>query len=62
MAEREPDFLVRTVKEVKGKQQWTGVGLAFKNEKGTITVFLQALPLGDKLILMPNMRKGQKKA
>jgi hypothetical protein len=62
MTERKPDFLVRTVKEVKGKQQWTGIGMGFANESGTITIFLSALPLGDKLILMPNVRRNEKKS
>jgi len=61
MVEKKPDFLVRTVKEVNGKSQWANIGIGFKNEKGTITVFLQALPISDKIILMPNVRKNEKK-
>ncbi len=52
-----PDFLARVVKEVKGKEKWTDVGVAYKNARGSITVYLTALPLNDKIMLIPTNRQ-----
>lgn len=48
-----PDFVARTVKEIDGKEKWVDIGVAFSNTKGIITLYLSALPLSDKLFLIP---------
>ena len=48
-----PDYLVRTAKSINGKERWTDLGVAYTNEKGSITIYLSALPLNDKIILIP---------
>jgi hypothetical protein len=48
-----PDFVVRTVKEIDGKNRWIDIGVAFSNTKGGITLYLSALPFNDKLFLIP---------
>jgi hypothetical protein len=57
MSEVKPDFVVRVVKDVGGKDKWTDVGVAYKNARGSITVYLSALPLNDKMLLIPS--KGE---
>lgn len=46
-----PNFIAKTVRETKGKQIWADIGIAYIAESGNITVYLNALPLGDKIIL-----------
>ena len=53
MSEVVPDYRVRVVKDVGGKDRWTDVGVAYKNARGSITVYLSALPLNDKILLIP---------
>lgn len=53
MSDVRPDYLVRVVKDVGGKDKWTDVGVAYKNARGSITVYLSALPLNDKILLIP---------
>jgi hypothetical protein len=48
-----PDFVVRTVKEIDGKDKWIDIGVAFSNTKGGITLYLSSLPFSDKLYLIP---------
>jgi hypothetical protein len=48
-----PDFVVRTVKGIDGKDKWIDIGVAFSNKKGGITLYLPALPFSDKLFLIP---------
>ncbi|MBU7000075.1 MAG: hypothetical protein HXS51_04880 [Theionarchaea archaeon] len=48
-----PDFMVRTVKEIDGKEKWIDIGVAFSNTRGGITLYLSALPFSDKLFLIP---------
>ncbi|MBU6998611.1 MAG: hypothetical protein HXS41_01830 [Theionarchaea archaeon] len=57
MSEVKPDFVVRVVKDVGGKDRWTDVGVAYRNARGSITVYLSALPLNDKMLLIPS--KGE---
>jgi hypothetical protein len=52
-----PDYLVRSVKEIDGKEKWIDMGVAYKNTKGTITVYLTALPMNDKIFLIPTRRE-----
>jgi hypothetical protein len=52
-----PDYLVRSVKEIEGKEKWIDMGVAYRNARGTITVYLSALPMNDKIFLIP-VRKG----
>jgi hypothetical protein len=47
------DFITRAVKDIGGKDTWTDVGVAHQNDRGSITVYLAALPLNDKLLLIP---------
>jgi hypothetical protein len=51
-----PDYLVRSVKEMEGKERWVDMGVAYRNAKGVITVYLSALPINDKLFLIPVKR------
>ena len=55
MAGKRPDFSVRTVVATNGQRdRWREIGAAFRHEEsGNITVLLDALPLGGKLVLMP---------
>jgi hypothetical protein len=48
-----PDFVVRTVKEMDGKDKWIDIGVVFSNTKGGITLYLSSLPFSDKLFLIP---------
>ena len=57
MSEIRPDYLVRVVKDIGGKDRWTDVGVAYKNARGSVTVYLSALPLNDKILLIPT--KGE---
>jgi len=52
-----PDYLVRTVKNIEGKEKWIDIGVAYQNAQGSITVYLSALPLNDKLVLIPARRQ-----
>lgn len=48
-----PDYRVKTVIETPGgKERWVEVGVGFNN-KDTITVRLDALPVNGKIILIP---------
>jgi hypothetical protein len=47
-----PDYLVRSVKEIDGKKKWIDIGVAYRNARGTITVYLTALPMNDKIFLI----------
>lgn len=57
MSDIKPDYLVRVVKDVGGKDRWTDVGVAYKNARGSVTIYLTALPLNDKILLIPT--KGE---
>ncbi|MBU7013848.1 MAG: hypothetical protein HXS52_07360 [Theionarchaea archaeon] len=57
MSDVKPDFVVRVVKDVGGKDRWTDVGVAYRNARGSITIYLSALPLNDKMLLIPS--KGE---
>ncbi len=48
-----PDYLARVVKDIAGKEKWTDVGVAYRNKRGSITIYLAALPLNDKIVLIP---------
>lgn len=58
MGDSRPDYLVRVVKEINGRDKWTDVGTAYKNERGSITIYLTALPLNDRIILVPVKDEG----
>ena len=54
MAEKMPDYVVYAVRERDGaKDVWTRIGAAFKHEKDGVTLLLDALPVGRKVVLMP---------
>jgi hypothetical protein len=53
-----PDYLVRTVKNIDGREKWTDLGVGYLNAQGSITVYLSALPVTDKIILIPLKREG----
>jgi hypothetical protein len=54
MSNHQPTLIAYSVKERgEGKQQaiWTRIGAAFPHAKGGFTVQLDALPLGDRIVL-----------
>ena len=53
MSTAKPDYLVKTVKPVDGKDKWADIGIAYTNERGFMTIYLWALPLNDRMILIP---------
>ncbi len=53
MDDEKADFVARVVKDIGGKDKWTDVGVAYKNARGSITIYLSALPLNDKILLIP---------
>lgn len=60
MAEKMPDFVVYAVRERDGaKDVWTRIGAAFKHEKEGVTLLLDALPIGRKIVLMPPREDGR---
>ena len=56
MNDEQPDFIARVVKEIAGKDKWTDVGVAYKKTRGIITIYLSALPLNDKILLIPTKK------
>jgi hypothetical protein len=48
-----PDYIVRASKETGEKKKWIDIGIAYMSGKGVITVYLSALPLNDKIVLIP---------
>ncbi|MBU7011456.1 MAG: hypothetical protein HXS46_12270 [Theionarchaea archaeon] len=57
MGSIKPDYIARAVKNRQGKDKWTDIGVAYTSTKGIITVYLSALPLNDKIVLIP-VKKG----
>lgn len=54
MAEKMPDYVVYSVRERDGARDvWTRVGAAFKHKEDGLTILLDALPIGRKVVLMP---------
>lgn len=51
MKNQRPNWIANTATKVGEKTRWREVGVGFDSEKGTITVLLDALPVGGKLIL-----------
>jgi hypothetical protein len=47
------ECLVRSVKIINEKERWIDIGVAYTNQKGIITVYLSALPLTNKRLLIP---------
>jgi len=45
------------MKEIDGKERWIDMGVVYRNSKGTITVYLTALPINDKIFLIPVKNK-----
>ena len=52
-----PDYLVRVAKTINGTDKWTDIGIAYRNERGFVTIYLSALPLNDKILLIPVQSK-----
>lgn len=48
-----PDYIVRVVNDVEGRDVECDIGVAYKNVKGSITVYLNALPLKSEILLVP---------
>jgi len=59
------DFVVKSVREYdengESKTRWTDIGVAFTN-KDSITILLNALPLGEKMVLMKPKPRDEKKS
>lgn len=50
---KRPDFIAKAVREDGDVTRWTDIGVAFTNPGSeTISILLNALPLGDKIVLM----------
>jgi len=63
MADKTPDFVVYSVRERDGaKDVWTRIGAAFKHEKEGVTLLLDALPIGRKIVLMPPREDDRQKS
>jgi hypothetical protein len=64
MKGKRPDYVVSTVVQSDGGQQrWREIGVGFANDKGTITVLLDALPVFGKLVLTaPKERQPEQAA
>ena len=48
--------------EDQKKTVWTNIGVGFKNKSGAITVKLNALPLGDTIVLVIPTDEDEKKS
>lgn len=48
-----PDYIVRAPSVVEGEEKWSDIGVAFENSSGVISTRLDALPLGNKIVLIP---------
>lgn len=51
MKNQRPDWIANTATQVGEKTRWREIGVGFENEKGTITILLDGLPVTGKLIL-----------
>jgi hypothetical protein len=51
-----PDYLVRSVKEIDGKKRGINMSVAYRTAKGMMTVYLSALPINDRIFLIPVKR------
>jgi len=47
-----PDYIVR-IPGVEGGNEWYDIGVAYKNARGSVTVYLKALPLNNEVMLIP---------
>lgn len=50
--ESNPDFIVRVEGTEKGDKFYE-IGVAYKNARSSVTVYLKALPLDNKVMLIP---------
>lgn len=55
---KRPDYSARTVLEINEKEIWSTCGVGFQN-KDTISVYLNTIPLNGKLILIPRGEDNQ---
>ncbi|MCB1807750.1 MAG: hypothetical protein KDJ99_22120 [Candidatus Competibacteraceae bacterium] len=62
-SKKAPDYIAYTIKALGEKRsKWVEVGVAFtnKSERGGFTLYLDALPVDGKLVVMPpKSRDGQ---
>jgi hypothetical protein len=64
---RQPDFIAKCVrmrktKDGTEKEIWTDVGVAFLNSRTeTISIRLNALPLGDMVLMKPRPKEDKQK-
>lgn len=59
---RQPDYRVVTPKAKSDDSDevfWTRIGSAWETDKGGISVSLNALPLGDRIMLFPNDEESE---
>jgi len=47
-----PDYIVR-VEGIEKGDKFYDIGVAYKNSRGSVTVYLKALPLNNKVMLIP---------
>ncbi len=54
------DYFAHSVSERGGKRYFTAIGVAFKHKKGNgLTIKLNALPLGDEIVLFEPSEKPE---
>jgi len=51
--EPNPDFVVQVDSNIEGRDEPFNIGVAYVNARGPITVSLDALPLKNKILLVP---------
>ena len=44
-----------------GKTYWTGIGAAFKRDNGGMSVVLDALPIGNEMMIFPPDEEGSRR-
>ena len=55
-------FKVSTARKDKnGKTRWTNIGVAFPRDNGGFSIVLDALPLGNELMIFPPDSEGEKR-
>ena len=54
----EPDYIVQVPSAVEGRKGYD-IGVAYVNKRGSITIYLSAYPLNNKVFLIPTKEKNE---